>query len=92
MENFIFCAVLFTLHANIPCHKLKSVMTELVNFCFNGGNKEFIGITRYGAIWTKSREKQKLPFNKTPLQLAINYLLGNSHLTHYSSVLLIYTP
>ena len=38
------------LYANIPHDKLKSVMRELINFCFDGGEKEFIGITRYDAI------------------------------------------
>ena len=56
-------------------------MGELINFCFNGGDKEFIGITRYGAIWTNSQEKYKLYFNKITLKLAINYLLDNCYFT-----------
>ena len=56
-------------------------MRELINFCFDGGNKEFIDITRYGAIWTNSGEKYRLYFNGTSLKLAINYLIDNSYLT-----------
>ena len=55
-------------------------MGELINFSFNGGDKEFIGITRYCAIWTNSREKHRLSFNKSSLKLAINSLLNNSYL------------
>lgn len=35
-------------------------MWELINFCFNGGDKEFIGIIRYGAIWTNTQENYGL--------------------------------
>ena len=41
----------FTSYTNIPYHKLKSVMGELMKFCVNGGDKKLIGTTRYGAIW-----------------------------------------
>ena len=32
-----------TLYKNIPHHKLKSMTGELINLCFNGGVKGFIG-------------------------------------------------
>ena len=28
---------------------------ELINFLFNGEDKEFIGTARYGAIWKNSK-------------------------------------
>ena len=56
-------------------------MSELINFCFNGGNKAFTGITRFGAIWTNSREEHSLPFNKTSLKVAISYLQNHSYFT-----------
>ena len=70
-----------TLYTNIAHHKLKSLMRELIKFCFNGDVKEFIGITRYGAIWITSWEKYELSFNKTSLKLAISYLIDNSCFT-----------
>ena len=54
-------------------------MGELINFCFNSGDKEFIGVVRYGAIWTNSQGKWRLSFNKTFLKLVINCLLNNSY-------------
>ena len=54
-------------------------MVSLINFCFNDGDKEFIGITRYGAIGTNIQEKYTLSLNKTYLKLATNYLPDNSH-------------
>ena len=52
-------------------------MGELIN----GGVKEFIGITQYGAIWTNNLWKYRLSFNKIPLKLAISYLQNNCHST-----------
>ena len=43
----------------------KEVMEESNNFCFNDGDKEFISITSYGAIWTNNQQKCRLLFSKT---------------------------
>ena len=32
------------------------MLTGSVNFCFNKGDEEFIGINRYGAIWTNRKK------------------------------------
>jgi len=56
-------------------------MSESINFCFNGGDKEFIGITKFGASWTNNKDKYNVTFNKTSLKLAINYLLDNCFFT-----------
>ena len=34
-----------TLYTNAPYHKLKSVMGELIDFCFRKGDKNLIEIT-----------------------------------------------
>ena len=47
-------------------------MEELINFCFNGSDKEFNGIAGYCTIWDNSRKNHRLGFNKTSLKLAIN--------------------
>ena len=48
-------------------------MGDLMNFCFNGNNKEFIGTTSYGVIWANIHEKYRLLFEKTSLK-SINYM------------------
>lgn len=67
--------------------------TRLINSVFNGGDKKFIGITRFGALWTNNQQKQTLSFgnrkytlsfNKTSFKLAINFLLGNCYFTFCS--------
>lgn len=47
-------------------------MGELVNFYFNGDDKELILIITFGTIWTNSQEKYRLPFKKASLKLLIN--------------------
>ena len=64
-------------YRNIPHHKLKSMMGELINFCFNGGDKVLNGITKPDASWTNDQQKYNLSFNETPFKLAINCLLDN---------------
>ena len=39
----------FTFCINIPHDKPKSVMRELINFCFKGGEKQFIAVIKFGA-------------------------------------------
>ena len=39
--------------------------SELINFSINSEDKEFIGITSYGAIWTDNQPKYRFNFNKT---------------------------
>lgn len=45
-------------------------MGELVNFYFNGDDKELILIITFGTIWTNSQEKYR--FKKASLKLLIN--------------------
>ena len=53
------------------------MMGELINFCFNGGDKVLNGITKPDASWTNDQQKYNLSFNETPFKLAINCLLDN---------------
>ena len=57
-------------------------MGEVIDFCFNGCDKECTGITRYGDFWTNSQEKYKFYFYKTSFKLAISCLLARQSL-HY---------
>ena len=70
-----------TLYANIPCHKLKFLLRELIKFCLNGREKEFIGISKHDAIWTNNQQKYRFSVDKTSLKLAIDYLLDNWYFT-----------
>ena len=45
-----------SLYTNIPHHKVKSEMWELIHLCLSDEVKEFIWITKYGAIWTDNKK------------------------------------
>ena len=30
-------------------------MRELINFCFKGGEKQFIAVTKLGVLWTDNK-------------------------------------
>ena len=47
-----------------PKPQLKSAMEEMIKLCFNKGDKELMGTTRYNAIWANVWEKYRLSFNK----------------------------
>ena len=49
-------------------------MQELINFFFDVGDKEFIGVTKYGAFWTNGQQKLRLYFIKTFLKLMFSYI------------------
>ena len=44
-----------TLYTNILQSKLKSVMRELINFCFKSGRKQFIPVRKFGAAGTEKK-------------------------------------
>ena len=42
-------------------------MSEIVNFCFKGGEKQFLVVKKFGVLWTEASFK-----------IAINYLIEMS--------------
>ena len=67
----------FTFYTNIPHNKLKNVSRKLINFCFKGGEKQVIVVSKLGATWTDSKNKFRITFDKASLKLSINFLLDN---------------
>ena len=55
-----------TLYTNVPHNKLKIVKRELMNFCFQVGDKQFVTVTKFVATWTDHKSNIK----------AIKFLLG----------------
>ena len=73
----ISCFDFSTLHTKIPFDKLLKVFNELIDFCFKGGNDEFISVYGHGAKWEKERRLGFVVFTKNNLKKAVNYLLQN---------------
>jgi hypothetical protein len=72
-----------TLYTKIPHDKLKHVMGEIVNFCFNGCKGRNIVVNDRQAVWEGeevSNKNKKLPsFTHESINMAINFLLDNSY-------------
>ena len=60
-------------------HHFIKKLGELLNFYFSDDDTKFIRITSDSGTWTSSRPKYRLPFSKTFLNFAINYLLDNCY-------------
>ena len=54
-------------------------MNELIDFCFKGGNKNYIMVNKYGAYWATDDNSNCLTFNNLTLKHAIKYLLDNCY-------------
>ena len=58
---------------------MKTVLREIINFCFKGGDKKYIEVNKYRAKWVSLRHASNVTFDKRSLKLAINYLLDNCY-------------
>ena len=58
------------LQKSIPYCKLISVLNEHIDFCFKGGDGEFIAVYKKG-----SQSHNKISFTKTSLKKAVKHLL-----------------
>ena len=70
-----------TLYTKIPHHKLITVLNELVDFCFQGGTKKKIAVTKFGAKWVSKNSKCELTFDKKQIKDGIKYLMDNCQFT-----------
>ena len=70
-----------TLYTKIPHEKLIAVLHELIDFCFQGGTKKKVAVTKFGAKWVSSNSKCELTFDKDQVKDAIKYLMENCHFT-----------
>ena len=55
----------------------EKVFNELIDFCFEGGNWEFVSVDGHGAKWAKERRSGVAVFAKSTLKKAVKYLLQN---------------
>ena len=53
-----------TLYTKIPHRKLTSALDSLIDFCFDGGDKKYIGVDKFGAKWTANPDKFPVAFDK----------------------------
>ena len=75
----ISCFDFSTLYTKIPHSRLLKVMNELIDFCFKGGNKNYIVVNKYSAYWVSDNNSNRLTFTNSTLKHAIKYLLDDSY-------------
>ena len=75
----ILCFGVSTLYAKIPYDKLLKAFNELIDFCFKGGDGEFIYVDGQRAIWTKHERSGFINFTKSNLKKAAKYLLKKGY-------------
>ena len=49
-------------------------MRELINFCFKGGERQFIIVTKFCPTWSNNNNTFKICFDKASFKLAIYFL------------------
>ena len=70
-----------TLYTKIPHDKLLFVLNSLTDFCFNGGENNFIEVSSYGAKWVKEDKGFGITLTKEDIKEALKYLLSNCYFT-----------
>ena len=70
-----------TLYTKIPHDKLIFVLHSLIDFCFNGGICDYIGVTDYGSHWVNDHSKYTIWFDRKRIKDAVSYLLSNCYFT-----------
>ena len=70
-----------TLYTKIPHDKLINVLNELTDFCFRGGNNNFVAVNSYGARWTAVKGKNKNVYDQAMVKNALKYLMENCFFT-----------
>ena len=70
-----------TLYTKIPHDKLISVLYSIVDFCFNGGECDFLAVNDFGSKWVKDPSSYNQVFDKRRVKRAIKYLLDNCFFT-----------
>ena len=70
-----------TLYTKIPHAKLLDVLNDLIDLCFNGGNRELLSVTKSGARWVSQPSTKGLTFTKDTFKEAVKYLMNNCYFT-----------
>ena len=70
-----------TLYTKLPHKKLVDKLSELIDFVYQGGNKNYIRINKYGkATWGK-KGRTTIGFTKNSLKTAVIHLIENCYFT-----------
>ena len=60
---------------------LISILNSIIDFCFNGGECDYLSINDFGAKWVKDPSSSDQVFDKRRVKGCIKYLLNNCFFT-----------
>ena len=75
-----------TLYTKLPHKKLLDIMHHHIDFCFNGGDKKYLVVNKFGVRWARQATNKHICFNKKEMKEAVNYLLSNCVFTVGSKI------
>ena len=67
-----------TLYTNLPHDDLLRVLNHMIDFAFDGGNRNYLGFNEYSTFWMKKR-KGKQYFSKNRLKALVDHLITNTY-------------
>ena len=67
-----------TLYTNLPHDDLLRVLNEIIDFVFDGGNRNYIGFNDYKVFWMKKRKGKKY-FSRNRLKAVVEHLITNTY-------------
>ena len=70
-----------TLCTKLPHNKLLMVLSNFIDFRFDGGECKYITVNSYGARWVKNIKDNVICLNKDQIKDAVAYLLLNCYFT-----------
>ena len=68
-----------TLYTKLPHDKLLDSLFSIIDFTFNGGNKNFIRLDKNGKAFWGKKVKGSLGFSKPSLKRAVSHLIQNCY-------------
>ena len=76
-----------TLYTKLPHDKLVKELLKLIDFCFNGGKKNYIKINKWGRAFWGKKTKDSIGFTKNQLKVAVKHLIENCYFSVGNTVL-----
>ena len=70
-----------TLYTKLPRNKLLMVLTNLIDFCFDGGECKYMTVNNYGACWVNNIKDNIICLNKQEIKDAPAYVFLNCYFT-----------
>ena len=66
-----------TLYTKLPHNDLTRVLNSIIDFCFDGGNRNYLGFSKFSTFWCK-KPSGKQYFSKSKLKALVKHLITNT--------------